>query len=72
LYNLFSTGINILPLNADSNETLSQINSLLQRSNMRNLFESAFSSSAPSSRQYNRTTSENENMDIYPEQPDVD
>ena len=69
LYNLFSTGIDILPINSSSRETLLQMNSLFQ-----NTFESALfpASSSSSSSTRRQSTSNDIELDVYPEQPDVD
>ena len=72
LYNLFSTGINILPLNQSPEETISQMNSFIERSNMRNIFESAFSLSSQHTRESSQRVPDNDVIDVYPEQPDVD
>jgi hypothetical protein len=66
LYNLFSTGIDILPINNSSREALLQMNSLFQ-----NTFESAlFPASSSSSRR--QPASNDMELDVYPQQPDVD
>jgi len=66
LYNLFSTGIDILPINHTSREALLQMNSLFQ-----NTFESAlFPASSSSSRR--QPASNDMELDVYPQQPDVD
>jgi hypothetical protein len=66
---LFSTGIDILPINSSSRETLLQMNSLFQ-----NTFESALfpASSSSSSSTRRQSTSNDIELDVYPEQPDVD
>jgi hypothetical protein len=63
---LFSTGIDILPINNSSRDALLQMNSLFQ-----NTFESAlFPASSSSSR---RQPAVNDmDLDVYPQQPDVD
>jgi hypothetical protein len=66
LYNLVSTGIDILPINNSSREALLQMNSLFQ-----NTFESAlFPASSSSSRR--QPASNDMDLDVYPQQPDVD
>jgi hypothetical protein len=66
---LFSTGIDILPINNSSREALLQMNSLFQ-----NTFESAlFPASSSSSSSTRRQPAVNDmELDVYPQQPDVD
>jgi hypothetical protein len=67
---LFSTGIDILPINNSSREALLQMNSLFQ-----NTFESALfpaSTSLSSSSTRRQPASNDMELDVYPQQPDVD
>jgi hypothetical protein len=66
---LFSTGIDNLPINHTSREALLQMNSLFQ-----NTFESALfpASSSYSSSTRRQPASNDMELDVYPQQPDVD